>query len=220
MTYAKKLNWTSENPCLSLTKLKENAGRDRVLSQEEIQRLLIACRESRSPYLYIVVLISISTGARQGEILTLEWKHVNFDSKLAYLQETKNGRPRSISLVDPVIAELQNLYQNRNPLKPLVFASKMAYAADKKLDTIFISALAYHLIQNCMYQRKKQGICSEWKTILARMSTRVRVTMRVNTDEGKTLYHRSTTKAEGNQPQIYKALGLFGQILKATKTIV
>ena len=85
---------------------------------------------------------------------------------------------------------------------------------------LFISVLAYHLIQNCMYQLKKQGLCSQWKTILTWMSTRVRVTMRANTDEGKTLYHRSTTKAEGNQPQIYKALGLSSQILKATKTLV
>ncbi len=85
---------------------------------------------------------------------------------------------------------------------------------------LFISVLAYHLIQNCIYQLKEKGIPSQWKTILAWMSTRVRVTMRANTYEGKTLYHRSTTKAEGNQPQIYKALGLSSQILKATKTIV
>ena len=85
---------------------------------------------------------------------------------------------------------------------------------------LFISVLAYHLIQNCMYQLKKKGIASQWKTILAWMSTRIRVTMRATTEEGKTLYHRSTTKAEGNQPQIYKALDLSSQILKATKTIV
>ena len=85
---------------------------------------------------------------------------------------------------------------------------------------LFISVLAYHLIQNCMYQLKKEGIFFQWKTILARMSTRVRVTMRASMGEGKTLYHRSTTKAEGDQPQIYKALGLSSQILKATKTIV
>jgi len=85
---------------------------------------------------------------------------------------------------------------------------------------LFISVLAYHLIQNCMYQLKKQGMRPEWKTILSWMSTRVRVTMRASTDEGKTLYHRSTTKAEGNQPQVYKALGLSGQILKAAKTVV
>ena len=75
---------------------------------------------------------------------------------------------------------------------------------------LFISVLAYHLMQNCMYQLKKQGRCSQWETILTWMSTRVRVTMRANTDDGKTLYQRSTTKVEGNQPQIYKALSLSG----------
>jgi transposase len=85
---------------------------------------------------------------------------------------------------------------------------------------LFISVLAYHLIQNCMYQLKKEGVCYQWKTILEWMSTRVRVTMRANTDEGKILYHRSTTKAEGNQSLIYKTLNLSSQILKAVKTIV
>ena len=42
--------------------------------------------------------MSLTTGARQGEILNLEWRHVDFDNKLAYLKETKNGRPRSIAL--------------------------------------------------------------------------------------------------------------------------
>jgi len=123
----KQLRWISENPCLTLLKLKENPGRDRVLSEEEISRLLIACRESKSPYLYCIVLISITTGARQGEILGLEWKHINFENKLASLTETKNGRPRSISLADPVIEELKKLYQSRQSHKPLVFASKTAF---------------------------------------------------------------------------------------------
>lgn len=127
LSHAHRLRWIDENPCFSLTKLKENAGRDRILSDEEIGRLLIASRESKSPYLYCIVLMSLTTGARQGEILSLEWRHVDFDNKLAHLKETKNGRPRSISLADPVIDELKKLYEVRNPSKPLVFASKTAF---------------------------------------------------------------------------------------------
>ena len=123
----KQLHWMNENPCASLTKLKESSGRDRVLDSEEINRLLNACRKSRSRYLYPIVLIAITTGARQGEILNLEWKHIDFDNKLAYIKETKNGRPRSISLSEPVLEELRKLHQNRQPLKSLVFASKTAF---------------------------------------------------------------------------------------------
>ncbi len=128
LTYAtRQLRWISENPCSYLIKLKENPGRDRILTPEEINKLLISCRQSRSPYLFCIVLISLTSGARQGEILNLEWRHVDFDNKLAYLKETKNGRPRSISLSDLVIEELKGLYQTRDPNKALVFASRTAF---------------------------------------------------------------------------------------------
>ncbi len=79
------------------------------------------------PNLYCVVLTAISTGARQGEILNLEWSHIDFDHRIACLKETKNGRPRSIFLAEAVVAELQKLYEQRNPLKSLVFASKTSF---------------------------------------------------------------------------------------------
>jgi hypothetical protein len=48
----------------------------------------------------------------------------------------------------------------------------------------------------------------------------VRVTMQAKMEDGKTLYHRSSTKAEGEQKEIYKALGLSSSILRAKKTII
>jgi hypothetical protein len=82
---------------------------------------------------------------------------------------------------------------------------------------LWITILAYHLIQNCLYQLGKQGIHYHWKTIRGIMDGRVRVTTRANTEDGKTLHHRSTTKAEGEQVAIYKALGLSSRILQAKK---
>ena len=122
-----QLRWINDNPCANLMKLKESPGRDRVLSDDEIARLLFSSQQSRSPYLYCIVLISLTTGARQGEILNLEWRDIDFTNKLACLKETKNGRPRSISLSDPVIEELQKLHASRNQVKPLVFASQTAF---------------------------------------------------------------------------------------------
>ncbi|MCE5318225.1 MAG: hypothetical protein LLG04_12800 [Parachlamydia sp.] len=64
LSYAVRLRWIDENPCFNLTKLKENSGRDRVLSEDEISRLLTSCLQSKSPYLYCIVLMSLTTGAR------------------------------------------------------------------------------------------------------------------------------------------------------------
>lgn len=122
-----RLRWIPENPCTHLLKMKENPGRDRVLSEEELLSLLKACRESKSPYLYPIVLISITTGARQGEILSLQWKHIDFENRLAHLTETKNGKSRSIALTENVLIELKKLYEKRDPKKPLVFASKTTF---------------------------------------------------------------------------------------------
>ena len=52
------------------------------------------------------------------------------------------------------------------------------------------------------------------------MVSRVRVTMQAKTVDGKTFYHRSSTKAEGEQKEIYRALGMSPQILKALKAIL
>ena len=159
VSYAQRLRWLDENPCFSLTKLKENAGRDRVLTEDEIARLLVSCRQSKSPYLYCFVLMSLTTGARQGELLGLEWRHVDFENKLAYLKETKNGRPRSISLANAVVEELSALYQVRNPLKPLVFASKTAFGR-VDLKKAWKEALKRAQIPDCRGHDMRHTFCT------------------------------------------------------------
>jgi len=85
---------------------------------------------------------------------------------------------------------------------------------------LWITVLAYHLIHNCLFQLGNHGISRNWKTINEIMGGRIRVTTQAKTQEGETLYHRSSTKAEGEQIEIYKALGLSSQILKAKKTVL
>jgi len=160
LTYAAlQLRWISENPTLRLKKLKENPGRDRVLSEEEITRLLSASRKSKSPYLYCIVLLSLTTGARQGELLNLEWRHVDFENKLAYIKETKNGRPRSIALCDPVLVELQHLQTQRNTQKPLVFASKTAFGRID-IKKSWTSALKQANITQCRAHDMRHTFCT------------------------------------------------------------
>ena len=85
---------------------------------------------------------------------------------------------------------------------------------------LWITVMAYHLIQNCLYQLNKRGMSYQWNTVRKIMIGRVRVTMRAKTEESKTLYQRSTTKAEGDQIVIYRILGLSSSILRSKKTII
>lgn len=156
LTFAcRQLRWINDNPCFNLIKLKENPGRDRVLTHEEVQRLMESCRQSRNDYLYCIVLMAFTTGMRQGEILGLTWNQIDLENKLAHLKETKNGTPRSVPLVAPVIEELVKLYQNRNPAKNLIFASKTAFgkidiakAWNEALKRADIEGFVFHSIRH------------------------------------------------------------------------
>lgn len=123
----RNLRWIAENPCSNLMKLKENPRKRRTLTTEEETRLLDACRASKSPYLYCITLIALTTGARKGEILSLTWDDIDFDNRLACIRDSKNGRPRKIGLVAAVINELKHIRAKSIQGKSLVFASKTAF---------------------------------------------------------------------------------------------
>lgn len=160
LSYASNhLNWLSENPALRLKKLKESRGRDRVLGENEITRLLSAAKESKSLYLYCIILLSITTGARQGELLNIEWKDIDFENKIAYIRESKNGHPRSIALCDPVLEELIRFHQERNSHKPLVFASKTAFGRID-IKKAWQNALDRAEIKNCRFHDMRHTFCT------------------------------------------------------------
>lgn len=85
---------------------------------------------------------------------------------------------------------------------------------------LWITIMAYHLIHHCLYQLKQQGIRYEWRTVRKIIRSRVRVTTQAKMEDGKTLYLRSSTKAEGEQVDIYRALRLSSSILRTCKTVV
>lgn len=105
--------WVSENPVRKVSKPKdvrpmEQRERVRFLSADERTRLFEACEQSRSPWLYQIVLVALVTGARKSEILTLRWRDVNVQAGTVCFRNTKNGFDRTITLVDPVLAILRN----------------------------------------------------------------------------------------------------------------
>ena len=85
---------------------------------------------------------------------------------------------------------------------------------------LWITIMAYHLIQHCLYQLKQQGIRYEWRTVRKIIRSRARVTTLAKMKNGQMLYLRNSTKAEGEQKDIYRALRLSSSILRTYKTII
>ena len=127
----KEWEWIAENPCSKLSKMPEPRGRVRFLNDEERTALLNACKLSKSPHLYPIVILALSTGARLGEILSLTWDQVDLTKGRITLHETKNNERRLIPLTGHALRVIREwskvrridsalLFPNtRNPKEPI-----------------------------------------------------------------------------------------------------
>lgn len=100
-----------ENPCLLVKKPPAPAGRTRVLSADEEGRLLVAVAPvgRRNPEMLPLVHLALHTAMRRGELLALEWKHIDLAAQTAYLPISKNGHPRTVPLSRAAVAALSSL---------------------------------------------------------------------------------------------------------------
>ena len=69
--------WLEDSPMRKIKKPKEARGRIRFLDDDERQRLLTACQASRNKQLYMCVILALSSGMRQAELMGLKWQDVN-----------------------------------------------------------------------------------------------------------------------------------------------
>ena len=120
----KQRGWVKENPLLRFSKLRESRGRERIPTTEELARLFESCKQSKNKNLHSIVILAITTGMRQGEILGLPWDCVDFENKCIHLKETKNGRGRGVPLIDITLRFFQQLNQKKLPNQQLVFPGR------------------------------------------------------------------------------------------------
>lgn len=110
--------WLDNSPMRKVKKYKEPRGRVRFLNDEERELLLEACKESTDSQLYPIVLLAISTGMRQGEMLNLMWTDVDLEEGKAVLHDTKNGERRSVAIKGPGLKALR-LHKEKQQAKTL-----------------------------------------------------------------------------------------------------
>ena len=111
----KELEWLEENPMKRVRKFAESRGRVRYLSEDELPALLKACKASTNPDLPLAVMLALSTGARQAEVMGLSWKQVDLKAKTAQLIDTKNGERRTL----PIVGEALTLLQQRGKVRKI-----------------------------------------------------------------------------------------------------
>jgi integrase len=109
------------NPMRRVRMLKESPSRERFITADEEKRLF-AHLTGRRDHIRSVVTIALNTGMRRGEILGLQWEHVNFLARTIFIARSKTGRTRTIPMNDIVFKELMMLKQDAGP-KDFVFSN-------------------------------------------------------------------------------------------------
>jgi integrase len=109
-------NWAAKagvvdvpNPCHRVEKLRFHNGRTRVLTEEEVGRLVSTLETWDNRHAALVVQAALVTGRRQGELLKLEWGDVDLDNRRVTFrgETTKNGRTQVVPISEGAAAVLK-----------------------------------------------------------------------------------------------------------------
>ena len=97
--------WLQRFPRIRM--LPEPKRRIRFLTREEADKLLEVLPEHMRP----IVRFALATGCRMSEILSLEWRRVDFDRRVAWLEPgtTKNGEGRGLPLNRDAVLALRSV---------------------------------------------------------------------------------------------------------------
>lgn len=99
------------NPIQMVRKPQSPQARSRVLTEEEVSKLLQALEPigRRSHWTKPAVQLALATAMRRGELLSLRWEHVDLNGRTAFLPDTKNGDSRTVPLSTAAVQVLAGL---------------------------------------------------------------------------------------------------------------
>lgn len=113
---ARKWRWTNADPFQDIDRPKAPAHRDRLISTAEISSITDlgylsdhTKPDTKTGQTVLVFLLALETAMRKGEILALEWQHIQIDRQTAHLPTTKNGKPRNVPLSKKAIKLLEQM---------------------------------------------------------------------------------------------------------------
>lgn len=99
--------WKGENPAHGIAKFPEQS-RDRFLQSDELPKFFKSLAEEENETIRDYVLISLLTGARRSNVLSMKWPDINFHRLEWRIPETKNGMPQTVTLSPEALEVLHN----------------------------------------------------------------------------------------------------------------
>lgn len=129
--------WLDQSPMDKVRKPNPPRGRVRYLNTEERTRLLEICKDSSNPFLYLIVVLALSTGMRKSEILNLKWSDIDFERARIIIHETKNGERRAVPITGLAFQLLKNIRDDDILNFSYIFLGQMGQKGQKPIDIRF-----------------------------------------------------------------------------------
>jgi len=107
------------NPVKQVRRPRIDNKRERRLQSTEWQALLGAVNDARTPLMKPLLALALATGMRRGELLSMQWKHIELDRRTVFLPQTKNGRARTVPLSPAAVRVLTELPHQTDKCIPL-----------------------------------------------------------------------------------------------------
>jgi integrase len=106
--FNKGIEWelVDKNPVFGIKKHKEHS-RDRYITLEEKEQFLNALDAEKDQQIKDFVYISLYTGARKSNVLSMRWEDISFDQGVWYIKDTKNGDPQNVVLIEDAVKILE-----------------------------------------------------------------------------------------------------------------
>lgn len=141
----KEWEWCRNNPMHRVSMEPVHNQIDRWLTLDEEERLLAA-----SPaWLREVIIFALNTGMRQGEILSLQWRDVDFARSVLVVMKSKNRERRTIPLNGRVFKLLMEKQQGSLLKSGLVFTTSRGTRINaRNLARAFYGAMEKGRIEN------------------------------------------------------------------------
>lgn len=116
--------WEGTNP-VSRIKQYKTISRDRFLQPDELPRFFKALAEEREffPMGADYILLSLFTGARKSNVLSMRWEDISLERAEWRIPQTKNGEPLTVTLSNQAMAILKDRSRQAEEDCPWVFPS-------------------------------------------------------------------------------------------------
>jgi len=165
--------------------------------------------------------INVEKDERSKNAINICWEMKPGDDASGYYVLRTNRTDLSEKEVFDIFAMLLDIEDAFRSMKSQLGLRPVHHQIEYRCDGhLFITVLAYHVLQTIRRKLKINGITQSWSTIRSILSSHYRLTTSMRRSDKKMLYIRKTSKPEDCHIKIYDALGLPHRPGKTTKTVL